>query len=106
MTFDDKIPEPRAPSYPRQIRAPCCKTSVGTSLPGRRKIEMLFELKANNAPQEFPPEALNSKIIFFHLDRVVVQVEAELNPLVEGNLWLSAVKKEVTLISLFFIFVL
>ena len=67
---------------------------------------MLFELKANNAPQEFPPEALNSKIIFFHLDRVVVQVEAELNPLVEGNLWLSAVKKEVTLISLFFIFVL
>ena len=46
MTFDDKIPEPRAPSYPRQIRAPCCKTSVGTSLPGRRKIEMLVELKA------------------------------------------------------------
>ena len=100
MTFDDKIPEPRAPSYPRQIRAPCCKTSVGTSLPGRRKIEMLFELKANNAPQEFPPEALNSKIIFFHLDRVVVQVEAELNPLVEGNLWLSALKKGVTLNSL------
>ena len=65
---------------------------------------MLVQLKSKQFFHEFPPEALNSKIIFFHLDRVVVQVEAELNPLVEGNLWLSAVKKEVTLNSLVFIF--
>ena len=63
---------------------------------------MLVELTEN----KFPPETLDSKIIFFHLNRMVVQVEAELNPLVEGNLWLSAVKKEVTLNYFFFIFVL
>ena len=38
-----------------------------------------------------------------HLDRVIMQVKAKLNPLVESDLWLSAIGMRVTLMQIIFL---